>query len=124
MIKENFIRLFENSMKNNWDRLAMTDYMEKKTYTYGDIAKEVARLHVLFKSIGFEKGDKLALVGKNGPKWCTVYIATVTYGGVIVPILQDFNPNDIQHIVNHSDAKFLFISDNLWDNLFGKTFFT
>ena len=118
MIKENLIRLFENSMKNNWDRPAMTDYMEKKTYTYGDIAKEVARLHVLFKSIGFEKGDKLALVGKNGPKWCTVYIATVTYGGVIVPILQDFNPNDIQHIVNHSDAKFLFISDNLWDNLF------
>ena len=118
MIKENLIRLFENSMKNNWDRPAMTDYLEKKTYTYGDIAKEVARLHVLFKSIGFEKGDKIALVGKNGPKWCTVYIATVTYGGVIVPILQDFNPNDIQHIVNHSDAKFLFISDNLWDNLF------
>ena len=118
MIKENFVRLLENSMKSNWERPAMTDYMEKKTYTYGEIAKEVARLHVLFKSIGFEKGDKLALVGKNGPKWCMVYIATVTYGGVIVPILQDFNPNDIQHIVNHSDAKLLFISDNLWDNLF------
>ncbi|MBR4154220.1 MAG: AMP-binding protein, partial [Paludibacteraceae bacterium] len=118
MIKENFVRLLENSMKSNWERPAMTDYLEKKTYTYGDIAKEVARLHVLFKSIGFEKGDKMALVGTNGPKWCMVYIATVTYGGVIVPILQDFNPNDIQHIVNHSDAKFLFISDNLWDNLF------
>ena len=117
MIKENLIRLFENSMKTNWERPAMTDYLEKKTFTYGDIAKEVARLHVLFKSIGFEKGDKIALVGKNGPKWCIVYLATVTYGGVIVPILQDFNPNDIQHIVNHSDAKFLFISDNLWDNL-------
>lgn len=118
MVNDNLVRLFESSMKNNWDLPAMTDYMEKRTYTYGDIAKEVARLHLLFKRIGFEKGDKLALVGKNGPKWCTVYIATVTYGAVIVPILQDFNPNDIKHIVNHSDAKLLFISDNLWDNLF------
>lgn len=118
MVNDNLVRLFESSMKNNWDLPAMTDYMEKRIYTYGDIAKEVARLHLLFKRIGFEKGDKLALVGKNGPKWCTVYIATVTYGAVIVPILQDFNPNDIKHIVNHSDAKLLFISDNLWDNLF------
>lgn len=119
MIKDNLVRLFESSMKSNWDLPAMTDYMDgKKTYTYGDVAKEVTRLHVLFKKIGFEKGDKMALVGKNGPKWCMVYIATVTYGAVIVPILQDFNPNDIKHIINHSDAKFLFMSDNLWDNMY------
>lgn len=118
MVNENLVRLFESSMKNNWELPAMTDYMEHKTYTYGDVATEVARLHLLFKKIGFEKGDKLALVGKNGPKWCTIYIATVTYGAVIVPILQDFNANDIKHIINHSDAKLLFISDNLWDNIF------
>lgn len=119
MIKDNLVRLFESSMKSNWDLPAMTDYLDgKKTYTYGDVAKEVARLHILFKKIGFEKGDKMALVGKNGPKWCIVYIATVTYGAVIVPVLQDFRPNDIKHIVNHSDAKFLFMSDNLWDNMF------
>lgn len=117
MVSENLVRLFEHSMKSNWELPAFTDYIEKKTYTYGEVAEEVARLHVLFKSIGFEKGDKCALVGKNGSRWCIVYIAAITYGAVIVPILQDFNVNDIKHIVNHSDSKLLFISDYLWENI-------
>lgn len=118
MISDNLVRLFENSMKQNWELPAFTDYNEKKTYTYGEVALEVAKLHLLFKKIGFGKGDKLALIGKNGTHWCITYIATVTYGAVIVPILQDFNPADIKHIVNHSDAKLLFISNNLSENIY------
>ncbi|MCQ2344184.1 MAG: AMP-binding protein [Paludibacteraceae bacterium] len=117
MITDNFIRLFENSLKNYWDLKSMTDYVEKRTVTYGEVAQEVAKLHLLFNAMGFEKGDKVALVGKNGINWCVTYMATVTYGGVIVPILQDFNPSDIQHIINHSDAKLLFVSENIWDNI-------
>lgn len=118
MISDNLVRLFENSMKQNWELPAFTDYNEKKTYTYGEVALEVAKFHLLFKKIGFGKGDKLALIGKNGTHWCITYIATVTYGAVIVPILQDFNPADIKHIVNHSDAKLLFISNNLSENIY------
>ncbi len=117
MITENFIRLFESSIRDNWESPAFTDYIEKKTLTYGEVGKEVAKLHVLFEEIGIEKGDKISLIGRNDSRWCTVYIAVVTYGAVIVPILQDFNANDIQHIVNHSDSQLLFISDNLWENV-------
>ncbi len=117
MIKENLVRLFESSVRENWELPAFTDYIEKETYTYGEVGKEIAKLHLLFETIGLEKGDKVSLIGKNGSRWCTIYIATVTYGAVIVPILQDFNQNDIQHIVNHSDSKLLYISDNLWESV-------
>ena len=69
---------------------------------YNDYAKEVAKLHLMFKEAGIEKGDKIALIGRNNTRWCISYIATITYGAVIVPILQDFNPNDVINIVNHS----------------------
>ena len=117
MIKENFIRLFESSIKANWDLPAMTDYIESYTMTYGDVGTEVARLHLLFEQLGVKHGQKISLIGKNGCHWCVVYIATVTYGCVIVPILQDFSPNNVQHIVNHSDSEFLFVSDHIWDTL-------
>ena len=117
MVKENFIRLFESSIKEHWDMPAFTDYIEQQTFTFGDAGTEVARLHLLFEQIGLERGDKVSLIGKNGARWCMVYIATVTYGAVRVPILQDFNPNDVQHIVNHSDSKLLFVSDNIWENI-------
>lgn len=117
MIKENFIRLFESSIKAHWELPAFTDYIENTSLTYAQVGTEVARLHLLFDEIGIEKGTKIALIGKNGSNWCTVYIAVVTYGAVIVPILQDFNPNDVHHIVNHSDSVLLFVSDNLWETL-------
>ena len=117
MISDNLIRVIENSVKSNWEHAAFTDYTEKITLTYADVAKQIARLHVLFKNVGFEKGDKVALIGKNCSNWCVVYLATITYGGVIVPILSDFNSNDIQHIINHSDARLLFITDHNWDNI-------
>lgn len=117
MISDNLIRLIETSVKNNWNLDALTDYSENISLKYSDVAKQIARLHVLFKSVGFEKGDKVALIGKNCSNWAVVYIATIAYGGVIVPILADFNVNDIQHIVNHSDARLLFITDHNWDNI-------
>lgn len=117
MIKENFIKLYENSFRENWDLPCYTDYGENNTYTYREVAREIARLHLVFKHCSLRRGDKIAVIGKNNTHWCIAYMATVTYGGIIVPILQDFNPNDVHHIVNHSESVFLFTSDLIWENL-------
>lgn len=117
MIKENFIRLFEDSFRKNWELPAFTNYGENLTFTYEQVAQEVAKLHILFEQCGIQKDDKIALVGRNNAYWAIAYIATVTYGAVIVPILQDFNANDIHHITNHSESKLLFASDSNWENL-------
>ena len=79
------------------------------------MAKQIAKLHLLFEKAGVKTGDKVAVLGRNNPRWCMAYIATLTYGAVVVPILQDFNANDIVHIINHSDSKLLFVGDNYWD---------
>lgn len=117
MIEQNFIKLYENSFKNNWDLPALSDYSEKSTLLYKDLAKEIARIHILLNEANIKKGDKIALVGKNNIPWCVAYLATITYGGIIVPILQDFHPSSIQHIINHSDATLLFVQDSIWDSL-------
>lgn len=114
---ENLVRLFQSSIVNNWEMPSLTDYTEKKSYTYQGVAEEIAKLHLLYEQCGIQKGDKISLVGRNSPHWCIVYLATITYGAVIVPILQDFNPNDIHHIVNHSDSHLLFVGDIVWDQL-------
>jgi len=97
--------------------MAMTDYVTKRDYTYKQVAEEVAKLHLLYKELNITKDDKIAIVGRNTPMWAISFISVVTYGAVVVPILQDFHPNDIQHIVNDSDAALLFLSDNLWENI-------
>lgn len=112
-----FIQYLEKSFKENWDLDAMTNYVTKQNYTYGQVASEIMKLHVLFKELNITSNDKIALVGRNTPEWAITFLATVTYGAVIVPILQDFHPNDVQHIVNHSESKLLFLSDNQWENL-------
>ncbi len=117
MLQENFIRLFEDSFRTNWDLPAFSDYGSDKTLTYGDAAAEVERLHLIFEACQVKSGDKVSLIGKNSTNWAVTYIATVTYGAVIVPILQDFKPNDIIHIVNHSESILLFSDENIWDNL-------
>ena len=117
MIKENFIKLYENSFRENWDLPCYTDYGESVHYTYGQVAGEIARMHLLFKHCSLRRGDKIAVIGKNNAHWCIAYMATITYGAIIVPILQDFTPNDVHHIVNHSESTFLFVSDNIWENL-------
>ena len=117
MIKENFIKLYENSFRENWDLPCYTDYGESVHYTYGQVAGEIARMHLLFKHCSLRRGDKIAVIGKNNAHWCIAYMATITYGAIIVPILQDFTPNDVHHIVNHSESVFLFTSDSIWESL-------
>lgn len=121
MIDQNFIQLYENSFKNNWDLPALTDFKEDRTYSYGELAREVARLHVLFQELGIEKGDKISLIGKNHSTWAIVFLASITYGAVIVPILHEFNAESMEQIVAHSDSKLVFVNDNLWKALDSST---
>ena len=115
MLQENLIRIYQESFRNNRELPALTDFFKKETFSYYEMAKEIAKLHMLMEQCGIQKGDKVALIGRNNPRWVIAYIATITYGAVIVPILQDFNPNDINHIINHSEAKIIFLGDNYWD---------
>lgn len=117
MMKENTVKIFEQSFKDNWNRPCLTDYNTKETITYADFARDIAKIHLFYKEIGIQEGDHVAIIGKNNPTWVTLFLATITYGAVIVPILQDFNPNDAQHIVNHSEAKLLFASKSNWESL-------
>ena len=117
MLKENTIKIFERSFIDNWELPALSDYNAGTTLTYGDFARSIARLHLLYKQCGIKQGDKVALIGKNTPSWVTVFIGTITYGAVIVPILSEFNPTDAQHIINHSEATLLFASKAVWDTL-------
>ena len=113
----NFIKIYERSFIENWDLPALSEYSRNTLISYGDLATSIAHTHTLFESIGILPGDKIALCGKDSADWVKVYMATVTYGAVIVPILSEFNPLDITHIVNHSGAVMLFISDNIWEHM-------
>ncbi len=117
MIEQNFIQLYENSFKNNWAQPAVTDYKEKTTYTYGELAREIARLHLLFRELGIEKGDKISLIGKNHSSWSMLFMATITYGAVIVPILHEFSPESMEEIITHSDSRLVFVNESLWSKL-------
>ena len=111
-----FNSLFEQSIKKNWDLDALTDY-EGKTLQYNDVARKVEKLHILFENAGVEKGDKIALCGRNSAHWAVAFIATLTYGAVAVPILHEFKPQQVHDIVNHSDARLLFVGDVAWEEL-------
>lgn len=115
--KYNFIKYFERSFQQNWALEAITDYDSNTTITYGDVATKIAKLHILFDKCGIKKNDKIAVMGKNNSNWISVYLATITYGAIIVPILQDFKANDAIHIINHSESKLLFISDINWEGI-------
>ena len=117
MIEQNFIQLYEISFKNNWPQPAVTDYKEKTTYTYGELAREIARLHLLFRELGIEKGDKISLIGKNHSSWSMLSMATITYGAVIVHILHEFSPESMEEIITHSDSRLVFVNESLWSKL-------
>ena len=118
MIKlQNFIKIYEKSFIENWDLPCLSEYGKRNMMTYGDFATSIALTHVLFESLGILPGDKIALCGKDSADWVKAYMATVTYGAVIVPILSEFNPLDITHIVNHSEAKLLIVSDSIWEHI-------
>ena len=115
MLQENLIKIYEKSFRENREMSALTDYFKNETFSYYEMAKEIAKLHLVFKKAGIKRGDKIALIGRNNPRWCITYIGTITYGAVIVPILQDFTPADVIHIINHSESRLLFLGDNIWD---------
>lgn len=115
MLQENLIRIYEASFRENRELPALTDYFKGETFSYYEMAKEIAKLHLLFRKAGIRQGDKIALIGRNNPRWCMTWVAAITYGAVIVPILQDFSSNDIIHIINHSESRLLFLGDTFWD---------
>jgi long-chain acyl-CoA synthetase len=116
MLKETVSQYLEESLRKNWDMIALSDY-KGDDFTYGDIAHIIYRLHKFFSEAGIKPGDKIALVGKNSARWGSVYLSVVSYGAVIVPILPDFKPADMQEIVNHSDSILLFAEQNLFQPL-------
>ena len=113
---KSFLRLIENSIKNNWDLDALTDY-KGATLQYKDVARKIEKIHIMFEAVGIKKGDKIALCGRNSSHWGVTFFATLTYGAVIVPILHEFKADNIHSIVNHSGARFLFVGDRVWENL-------
>jgi long-chain acyl-CoA synthetase len=115
--EENLIKIYERSFREHWSLEAVTDYGTSNTLTYAQLAENVAKLHILFEQAGIKENDKVAVMGKNNANWVTTFLATVTYGAIIVPILQDFKANDAIHIINHSESKLLFITDLIWENI-------
>lgn len=116
MLKENFVEFLEKSIRSNWDIEALADY-EGNSFKYKDVAERIVRIHIGFELAGINKGDKIALIGKNSSHWSMVFLATITYGGVIIPILPDFTTENVHHIVNHSDSVLFFAGDSLYKNL-------
>lgn len=114
---QKFAKIYEKSFIENWDLPALSEYTTRRTLTYARLAEEIAMVHLLYESIGLKEGDKVALCGKDSIAWVTIYMATVTYGAVVVPILSEFNPVDITHIVNHSEAHLLFVGNNVWEHI-------
>jgi long-chain acyl-CoA synthetase len=105
------------TIKRDWNQPAISDYEEKKNDTYGDMATQIARWHVLFKSMGLQKGDKVALCGRNSTYWATCFLATISYEAVAVSILDAFHPESVHYLVKHSDAKLFLVGDQVWKNL-------
>ena len=111
-----FIGQIEGTLKQNWDLDALTDY-NGSTLQYKDVARKIEKMHILMAEGGVEKGDKIAICGRNSSHWGVAFLATVTYGAVAVPILHEFTPEVVHNIVNHSDAKFMFVGDAVWPTL-------
>ena len=105
-----FNQLIEQCIIKNWDLDALTDY-KGATLQYHDVARKIEKLHIMFENSGVKKGDKIALCGRNSANWATAFLATLTYGAVAVPILHEFTPDQVHNIVNHSEAKLLFVGD-------------
>lgn len=107
---------FSESVRKNWDRMALKDF-DGASYQYKDVARKIAKLHLLFNHIGIMPGDKIALCGRNSAAWAVTFFAALSYGAVIVPILHEFKADTIHHLVNHSDARLFFVDRGIWDDL-------
>lgn len=116
MLKENFVEMLQESIKKNWDLPAFSDYKES-SITFGEAAGKIIWLHHVFKKTHVKQGEKIALIGRNSTNWALVYLAAITYGAIIVPVLPDFHTDDFHHIVNHSDSVLLFVGDNIYEKI-------
>jgi long-chain acyl-CoA synthetase len=110
------ISLFANAISDNWEFRALSDF-GGSSFTYKEVGEKILRIHEMFRRSRIGKGDKVALYGKNSANWGIIYLSTITYGAVIVPILPDFKPADVHHIVTHSDSILLFAEDSLFSSL-------
>ena len=115
-LEQSFIALIEQSIKTNWYLNALTDY-KGITLKYRDVARKIEKIHILLENAGIEKGDKIAICGRNSAHWTVTYLAVITYGAVVVPILHEFKADQVHNIVNHSEARLLFVGDQIWENL-------
>lgn len=115
-MEQRFLGIIENSLKDHWDLAAFSDY-KGQTYLYSDVALHIEKLHILFEEAGIQKGDKVALVGRNSSHWAISFFGILAYGAVVVPILHDFKPDNIHHIVNHSEAKAVLAGGSNWENM-------
>ena len=109
-------KIFEKSFKENWDRPAISNY-QGVTLHYRDLARRIAKLHIMFEECGLEKGDKVAICSRNQANWVVSFLAALTYGAVPVPLMHEFKPSNINHLVNHSEAKILFVDEVIWEGL-------
>lgn len=108
--------MLEESFRKNWDCAALSDF-KGITLHYRDVARRIEKLHIIFNICGVEKGDRIAICSRNQANWGVVFLACLTYGAVPVPILHEFKPGNVHHIVNHSDSRVLFVGDVVWENL-------
>jgi long-chain acyl-CoA synthetase len=115
-MENRFLELIENSIIKNWEKPVFTDF-ESDTFLYKDMAREIAKLHILFREAGIRKGDRIAITGRNSARWGISFFAIPAYGAVAVPLLHDFTPENIHNLVNHSDAKLLLASQHSWNLL-------
>lgn len=109
------IQLIEESIRKNWNLDAMTGY-KGATLQYKDVARKIEKMHILFEHAGIKKGDKIALCGRNSANWTATFLGVITYGAVAVPILHEFKADNVHNIVNHSEARMLFVGDQVWEN--------
>lgn len=108
--------IIKKSIEKNWNKMALSD-VGGINYQYKDLAEQIAKLHIIFDAAGLKKGDKVAICGKNSSNWAVIFISCLTSGVVAVPILHEFKPETIHHLVNHSEAKLLFVDASIWENL-------
>ena len=114
---KHYLHYLTDVMSHQWNDAALTDYNEDHEYTFGQLATEMLRLHVLFEQLGLKRGDKIALAGRNCANWAVAYLAIAAYEGVCVSILQDFTAEDIAHLLEHSDSELLFVGPYVWKEL-------
>ena len=115
-MEQHINKYIEDSIRQNWEGLALTDF-KGVSYQYKDIARKIAKLHILFEHIGIKPGDKIALCGRNSSQWAVAMFGALTFGAIPVPILHEFKPDNIHHLVNHCEARLFFVDQAIWENL-------